>query len=317
VLPPPSKAPDETLELALLRDNKWPEEHRTISVRLMTTDGPLAFRVASLVAMHWNRASGLQFVFVSTPPSDIRVAFDYGASWSYVGTDCLTVDEPTHTMNLGISLDTHPESVQRTVLHEFGHALGFIHEHQSPNRNLPWNREAAYEFYRVRGWDRETVDRQVFGDYLDWAEAGVYDVDSIMHYAIPAELMLDGVARGGSHTLSAEDVAMARLWYGPPPAEPVAAPMLHQFLPVVRTDGMIVDRLAEWYPYAEDVTAVARRAGLPPERIPMSGSVLNRWDAVVRHARGRGQVGALLRAALDVYGAPAADVEQWAREEQA
>ena len=26
-----------------------------------------------------------------------------------------------------------------TVMHEFGHALGLKHEHQSPNANIQWN----------------------------------------------------------------------------------------------------------------------------------------------------------------------------------
>jgi len=58
-----------------------------------------------------------------------------GGSWSYIGTDATKLPLESFTMNLG--------SVDRpTVLHEFGHALGLIHEHQSPFKGgFKWNRE--------------------------------------------------------------------------------------------------------------------------------------------------------------------------------
>ena len=56
-------------------------------------------------------------------------------SWSYLGTDATRVPKESFTMNLGF--------VDRpTVLHEFGHSLGLIHEHQSPfPGGFKWNRE--------------------------------------------------------------------------------------------------------------------------------------------------------------------------------
>ena len=56
-------------------------------------------------------------------------------SWSYLGTDATRVPKESFTMNLGF--------VDRpTVLHEFGHSLGLIHEHQSPfPGGFEWNRE--------------------------------------------------------------------------------------------------------------------------------------------------------------------------------
>ena len=58
-----------------------------------------------------------------------------GGSWSRIGTDATKVPLMSCTMNLGF--------VDRaTVLHEFGHALGLIHEHQSPfNDDFRWNWE--------------------------------------------------------------------------------------------------------------------------------------------------------------------------------
>lgn len=71
---------------------------------------------------------------------DIRITFnpDLG-SWSYVGLGCKSskIKATDPTMNLGwiddksANLDPNEKG---TILHEFGHALGMMHEHQSPAR---------------------------------------------------------------------------------------------------------------------------------------------------------------------------------------
>jgi hypothetical protein len=50
-------------------------------------------------------------------------------------TDHAADDEP------GISANTPEEQFRRTVLHEFGHALGLVHEHATPAGGIKWNRE--------------------------------------------------------------------------------------------------------------------------------------------------------------------------------
>ena len=71
---------------------------------------------------------GLKFVFVPQG-GNVRVSFNpHGGAYSLVGTDCLKSKEQS-TMNLGW-LDAG------TIMHEFGHVLGMIHEHQNPRENL-------------------------------------------------------------------------------------------------------------------------------------------------------------------------------------
>lgn len=68
----------------------------------------------------------------------IRIGFEPSSgSWSYVARQCMTVDNSKATMNLG-RIHSSKRSVNSlekgVILHEFGHALGLLHEHQSPSR---------------------------------------------------------------------------------------------------------------------------------------------------------------------------------------
>jgi len=68
----------------------------------------------------------------------IRIAFNRsGGSWSFVGGENTTIKVDQPTMNLGWvdGADTVVSDSERgVILHEFGHALGLMHEHQSPLR---------------------------------------------------------------------------------------------------------------------------------------------------------------------------------------
>ncbi len=50
------------------------------------------------------------------------------------------------------------------VLHEFGHTLGLIHEHQNPNRPINWNRAAVIADLSgpPNNWDEETIENNIF-----------------------------------------------------------------------------------------------------------------------------------------------------------
>lgn len=51
-------------------------------------------------------------------------------------------------MNYGwLYPDTPDQEYSRVVLHEFGHALGAIHEHQHPEAAIPWDKPKVYEYY--------------------------------------------------------------------------------------------------------------------------------------------------------------------------
>lgn len=143
----------------------------------------------------------------------VRVSFQCSGHWSFVGRDARHAAEGKATMN--IMLSSQPwEEWRRVVLHEFGHALGLRHEHAHPQSGIAWDREAVYRFYaQTQGWDRATVDRQVFTPAPDQWTGTRWDPQSIMHYPVPANLTLDRQAVGWNDDLSPADIAFVHSLY--------------------------------------------------------------------------------------------------------
>jgi hypothetical protein len=143
-------------------------------------------------------------------------------AWSFVGTDA-EAHKGDVTLNLGFRCfrgglpqgRVDQDQFKGTVLHEFGHALGF--EHENPG-SVPYDKAKVYAHYRRHGWDDEKIERNLFerrGTALS-----PFDKDSIMSYAVPEELldMTDPRARdfihGANNKLSANDKHYAERFYG-------------------------------------------------------------------------------------------------------
>ena len=107
------------------------------------------------MAHEWEKYCSMKITFGDDPASEVRISFvaDPG-SWSAIGNDCLVASYfPAYqpTMNFGwLRDDTDDLEYQRVVVHEFGHALGCIHEHQSPTETLSWNTAAVYASFSRR-----------------------------------------------------------------------------------------------------------------------------------------------------------------------
>lgn len=200
---------------ALLEEAFW-GPNPDITVAFLEGDPGLRKRVQE-AAQLWSTETGarLTFAFLTAPgtdPSkaDIRIAFQPGrGSWSRLGTQCRHVAKDKPTMNFGwLEPASSDEDVRSVVLHEFGHALGLIHEHQNPERPINWDRDAVRKDLGgpPNNWDDEKIERNIFNKY-DPAKVVATSTDplSIMMYSIPEHWTRDKFHTGFNKTLSDGD----------------------------------------------------------------------------------------------------------------
>lgn len=207
-------------ELALAWEKRW-QPGQALRIRFLDGDDRLRDRVMGY-AGEWLDYANLSFEVGQFVESEIRVSFREAGYWSNVGTDALLEpDRDGPTLNLGGFTADSPElQMRRTVLHEFGHAIGCIHEQASPAANIPWDPEKVIAYFRRwEGWDKETTYQNVLVRY---SEAGVrftrHDVRSIMQYPVSAQLTLGGFSIPWSNELSELDKSfIAKMYPGRPP----------------------------------------------------------------------------------------------------
>jgi serralysin len=181
---------------ALLLKNRWPKA-ATITAAFLDGEPTLIERVKKAV-QEWTQpdTANLRVIFVNNPAqADIRISFKYNGSWSSLGTSCHDVPKDQPTMNYGwLKPSSTDAEVRRVVTHEFGHALGLIHEHQNPVGAVPWNKDAVYRSLGgpPNNWSKEQIDENMFKIYeRDEVSATEVDPTSIMMYPIPASWVTD------------------------------------------------------------------------------------------------------------------------------
>ncbi|KAF9461779.1 hypothetical protein BDZ94DRAFT_1167154, partial [Collybia nuda] len=124
----------------------------------------------------------------NNPNATLRIAFDpTKGSWSYVGNAARDCDRSAPTMNLGwiSDTDTLMRHERGVILHQFGHVLGLMHEHEHPTRSgVRRLREAEIlQYYKqTQGLDEITVRRQILDVYSERSVSSYsqHDPTSIM-----------------------------------------------------------------------------------------------------------------------------------------
>jgi hypothetical protein len=173
------------------------------------------------VAHVWEEHANIRLDFGDHADAEIRISFESEGSWSYLGTVALQIGRGQPTMNYGwLTPDSSDDEYSRVVLHEFGHALGAIHEHQSPDVQIPWDKEAVYAYYARQGWSRTQVNENLFRAYSpEGIQFSRFDAQSIMLYAVDNALTEGDWEVGWNTRLSEQDRAFIASQY-PHEADP-------------------------------------------------------------------------------------------------
>ncbi|MEM8933778.1 MAG: hypothetical protein AAGE94_21490 [Acidobacteriota bacterium] len=231
LLPPP-----EDLQFFADKTKTW-DPGSVVRVAFDGGDATLRRQIAE-VAAEWTAHAHLRLDFGDAPAyrswsaadteyqAEIRVTFAGTGYHSTIGTDAtdpLVVGPGESSMTLAGFDVRRPATWKATVRHEFGHALGLLHEHQQPSapcqRAFRWKDEPGYRLtlddrhraitdrsgrqpgiYTILGnapwhWPEARADHNLRKKPVsDAFESGPFDRASIMRYWFPPWMFRDGAA---------------------------------------------------------------------------------------------------------------------------
>jgi serralysin len=202
-------------ELAAHTNYMWSTNRRQLKVYFFE-DSDRAKKVMG-IAEEWNQHCGLHFVRTwNREESDIRVSFTPKESWSKLGACAIGVSKMHPTMNFGWLLTgLGEEDYRAVVLHEFGHALGLIHEHQREDAEMDWNKTLVRLHFQdhTPEWIEHNVFKAV--PQVETNHSSQVDLESIMAYPIPPALSKSGKGFPFNTKLSPIDIEHIKCIYPP------------------------------------------------------------------------------------------------------
>lgn len=214
----PANANASAFEAAVLRSKLW-RPGRTLRIAFL--DGiPAVQTKVERYARLWSQYANIALAFGPNPNTEIRISFRDEGSWSVIGTDALVEDyyaRDKPTMNYGwLTPDSSEKDYSSVVLHEFGHALGMIHEHQNPSNPIQWNEQVVIAALSgpPNYWDEQTIRFNLFERYeRSRTQFTRFDAQSIMLYTFPKEWTKNGLEFPVNYTLSQTDKDFIKACY--------------------------------------------------------------------------------------------------------
>jgi hypothetical protein len=228
IQPQKKDLPLDTSNSRAMADNYflW-DNGKVLTVKFMGDGGSLKLREKiKVAAKEWEKYANLTFNFVESGEANIRVLLtNKGGCNSVVGTNALFRESDEKTMNIDTNFFyqnhiCYDAYLIQTIQHEFGHAIGLLHEHSYKGK-IQWNKPVVYKeaYERDKTWDKAMVDFQIFMQYENLYTNGfTYDPLSIMHYGYPASWTLNNIEIKSNFKLSEMDKATVGLLY--PKLEP-------------------------------------------------------------------------------------------------
>ena len=205
----------QTIQLALGKEYFWLATRLTVAF-VGNVDPQFQQKVKNNIS-DWTPFAGIQFDLVPHLPADIRIELvDDGQNWSQYGTDATKVDPNQATVHFGtINQYSADDEIYRVAVHEFGHALGALHEHQSPTAaGIDWNTAIVNDYYHKLGWTDAMIQANIYATFPpDAAYCTRFDPSSIMIYDFPANFTTNQLTVKPNFVLSALDKSGMKTLY--------------------------------------------------------------------------------------------------------
>jgi hypothetical protein len=218
--------------LAVMTGKRWPVAGVKLTVGFFGNPTAATQRMVLEQANRWNKTANVEFVqTANVEDAQVRVSFERTGYWSYLGTDILGIPKNEATLNLEDFTAATPWSEWlRVPPHEFGHSLGFPHEHMRSAlvARLDPQKTIAY-FWRTQRWTARETKAQVLTPVSEASLFGTPEADarSIMCYMLPGEITRDGQPIAGGADIDERDFEfVAKIYPKAAPPEPPTPPIV-------------------------------------------------------------------------------------------